>query len=104
MLKPFALDEALRSLDTVQLAKVSGRLVRMSGILLESLGCQQVTGQRCAVEQADGQMLEAQVVGFNRDITYLMPFKKPVGLSWGSRVFAARQEAALQIDESWLGR
>lgn len=104
MLKPFALNEALRSLDDVQLAKVSGRLLRMSGILLESLGCQRVTGQRCYVEQSDGEMLDAQVVGFNRDITYLMPFKKPVGLSAGSRVFAAKEDAALHIDDSWLGR
>lgn len=100
----FRLDEALRSLDTVQLAKVSGRLVRVSGMLLESLGCQRMTGQRCFVEQGDGSMLEAQVVGFNRDITYLMPFKKPVGLTSGSRVFPAPDDAKLHIDESWLGR
>src|SRR5690606_25054094 len=100
----FRLDEALRSLDGVQLAKVSGRLVRVSGMLLESLGCQRMTGQRCYVELADGAMLEAQVVGFNRDVTYLMPFKKPMGLSAGSRVFPAPDEAMLQIDESWLGR
>ncbi|RHW20084.1 flagellar protein export ATPase FliI [Pseudomonas jilinensis] len=100
----FSLDEALRSLEGVQLAKVSGRLVRVSGLLLESLGCRRMTGQRCYVEQADGSMLEAQVVGFNRDITYLMPFKKPVGLTAGSRVFPAREEGLLHIDESWLGR
>ncbi len=100
----FRLDEALRSLDNVQLAKVSGRLVRVSGMLLESLGCQRMTGQRCYVEQGDGSMLEAQVVGFNRDITYLMPFKKPVGLTAGSRVFPAPDDAKLHIDESWLGR
>ena len=104
MLKRFKLDEALRSLDAVQLAKVSGRLVRMSGMLLESIGCQRVTGQRCYIEQADGSLLDAQVVGFNRDITYLMPFKKPLGLNSSSRVFPARDDAALQIDESWLGR
>jgi flagellum-specific ATP synthase len=103
-LAEFKLDEALRSLESVQLAKVSGRLVRLSGLLLESLGCQRTTGQRCAVEQADGSLLEAQVVGFNRDITYLMPFKKPVGLASGSRVFPARDEVCLQIDETWLGR
>ncbi|MCY1478514.1 Flagellum-specific ATP synthase [compost metagenome] len=103
-LADFKLDEALRSLDGVQLAKVSGRLARVSGLLLESLGCQRLTGQRCNVELADGSMLEAQVVGFNREITYLMPFKKPVGLMAGSRVFPARDEARLQIDESWLGR
>ena len=100
----FSLDEALRSLESVQLAKVSGRLVRVSGLLLESLGCQRMTGQRCYVEQGDGSMLEAQVVGFDRDITYLMPFKKPVGLITGSRVFPAEETSALRIDDSWLGR
>ncbi|MBC9249831.1 flagellum-specific ATP synthase FliI [Pseudomonas alcaligenes] len=100
----FRLDEALRTLDAVPLAKVSGRLVRVSGLLLESLGCRRMTGQRCLVEQADGSLLEAQVVGFNRDITYLMPFKKPMGLTAGSRVFPAEEATALRIDESWLGR
>lgn len=104
MSESFSLDEALRSLESVQLAKVSGRLVRVSGMLLESLGCRRMTGQRVYVEQADGSMLDAQVVGFNRDITYLMPFKKPMGLTSGSRVFPADDEAALHIDESWLGR
>lgn len=101
---PFKIDAALRSLEGVQLAKVSGRLVRVSGLLLESLGCQRLTGQRCFVEAADGSMLEAQVVGFNRDITYLMPFKKPMGLASGSRVFPAPDEVSLRIDQSWLGR
>jgi len=104
MTRSFKLDEALRSLDGVKLAKLSGRLVRVSGLLLESLGCRRMTGQRCHIEQADGTMLEAQVVGFDRDITYLMPFKKPVGLTAGSRVFPANDEAPLKIDESWLGR
>jgi flagellum-specific ATP synthase len=104
MVASFQLDEALRSLDSVKLAKVSGRLVRVSGLLLESLGCRRMTGQRCHIEQADGSLLEAQVVGFDRDITYLMPFKKPVGLTAGSRVFPANDEAPLRIDESWLGR
>lgn len=104
MADPPRLDRALRSLASVQLAKVSGRLVRMSGLLLESSGCRRATGQRCQIEQADGTLLDAQVVGFNRDITYLMPFKKPLGLSAGSRVFAARDDALLHIDESWLGR
>ncbi len=103
-LEDFKLDDALRSLERVQLAKVSGRLVRVSGLLLESHGCQRMTGQRCYVEQGDGSMLDAQVVGFNRDISYLMPFKKPLGLAAGSRVFPAKDESQLQIDESWLGR
>src|SRR5690554_3677890 len=100
----FRLDEALRSLDTIQLARVNGRLVRATGLLLESLGCERSIGQRCYVESADGTLLHAQVVGFNRDITYLMPFKKPVGLTTGARVFPAPDDLTLHIDESWLGR
>ncbi|BBT17225.1 flagellum-specific ATP synthase FliI [Metapseudomonas otitidis] len=100
----FDLDQALRSLDGVQLATVSGRLVRVSGMLLESLGCRRMTGQRCRVETADGRGLEAQVVGFDRDITYLMPFKKPEGLMAGSRVFPVRDGQRVGIDDSWLGR
>ena len=38
------------------------------------------------MEQTDGSLLEAQVVGFNREITYLMPFKKPLGLATGARI------------------
>ncbi len=104
MRSSFKLDEALRSLESVQLAKVSGRLVRASGLLLESVGCQRTIGQLCYVETADGQMLDAQVVGFNRDTTYLMPFKKPVGLAAGARVFPVPDGVSLRIDESWLGR
>ena len=101
-----ALDEALKSLDSVQLAKVSGRLVRVSGLILEGLGCHQPTGQRCYVEQTDGSLLEAQVVGFNREITYLMPFKKPLGLATGARIFPIREEARLagQTSRSSGGR
>lgn len=104
LLNDFKLDDALRSLDSIQLARVSGRLVRVSGLLLESHGCRRMTGERCYVEQGDGSMLEAQVVGFNRDTTYLMPFKKPLGLAAGSRVFPADDDNNLTIDESWLGR
>ncbi len=103
-LSDFKLDAALASLDSIQLARVSGRLVRVSGLLLESHGCQRMTGQRCYVEQGDGSMLDAQVVGFNRDTTYLMPFKKPLGLAAGSRVFPADDDTSLHIDDSWLGR
>ncbi len=112
----FKLDEALRSLESVQLAKVSGRLVRASGLLLESVGCQRMIGQRCYVETADGEMLDAQVVGFNREITYLMPFKKPLGLisgwlvsgssrtrDWGSHVGRKMQTILLPMLIAGIG-
>ena len=62
-------------LPEVPVATVSGRLVGASGLLLESVGCPLETGQRCVIETTGGGWLQAQVVGFKREVSYLMPFK-----------------------------
>ncbi|EJS1736922.1 FliI/YscN family ATPase [Escherichia albertii] len=99
-----AFDNALRSLESIPLARVAGRLVRLNGILLESVGCPLMTGQLCRIESASHTLIDAQAVGFNRDITYLMPFKQPVGLMAGARVFPQEKAHDIFIGESWLGR
>ncbi|HAJ5473911.1 TPA: flagellum-specific ATP synthase FliI [Escherichia coli] len=99
-----AFDNALRSLESIPLARVAGRLVRLNGILLESVGCPLMTGQLCRIESANHTLIDAQAVGFNRDITYLMPFKQPVGLMAGARVFPEEKAHDILISESWLGR
>lgn len=99
-----ALEKALKSIETINLARVSGRLVRANGILLECTGCYLAVGQRCRVEGENGNSIDAQVVGFNREVTYLMPFKSPMGLVAGSRVYPVEKEQDLQIGDSWLGR
>ena len=99
-----AFDNALRSLESIPLARVAGRLVRLNGILLECVGCSLMTGQLCRIESANHTLIDAQAVGFNRDITYLMPFKQPVGLMAGARVFPEEKAHDILIGESWLGR
>ncbi|NMM79775.1 flagellum-specific ATP synthase FliI [Acidovorax sp. SRB_14] len=97
---------ALRRLElgAVPVATPTGRLVGASGLLLESAGCALHTGQRCHIETAVGAWIEAQVVGFREDISYLMPFKKTEGLSTGARVLPASERGDLMIGPSWLGR
>ena len=63
-----------------------------------------MTGQLCRIESANHTLIDAQAVGFNRDITYLMPFKQPVGLMAGARVFPEEKAHDILIGESWLGR
>ncbi len=98
------IDNALKSIDNISLVRVSGRLVRVNGILLECVGCRLAIGQRCRVEGSDSIFVEAQVVGFDRDVTYLMPFKPPSGLISGARVFPGYDESEQLIGDSWLGR
>ncbi|MCU7375462.1 flagellar protein export ATPase FliI [Paucibacter sp. O1-1] len=91
-------------LGTVPVATPTGRLVGASGLLLESSGCALRTGQRCMIEGADGEWIAAQVVGFRDQVSYLMPFKKPDGLTTGARVLPAPESRSLMIGPSWLGR
>ena len=98
------LDAALRSIESIPVARVAGRLVRVNGILLESVGCPLVTGQLCRIESAGRELIDAQAVGFNRDITYLMPFKQPTGLMAGARVFPEDKAQEVMIGQCWLGR
>lgn len=58
----------------------------------------------CHVESVDQEMMDAQVVGFDRDVTYLMPFKHPSGLIAGARVFPAGKTEGVMIGDQWLGR
>jgi flagellum-specific ATP synthase len=97
---------ALRRLElgAVPVATPTGRLVGASGLLLESVGCALHTGQRCHIETASGEWIDAQVVGFREEISYLMPFKKPEGLSTGARVLPAPERSDMMIGPSWLGR
>lgn len=97
---------ALRKLElgAVPVATPTGRLVGASGLLLESAGCALHTGQRCHIETAAGGWIDAQVVGFREDLSYLMPFKKTEGLATGARVLPAPERSDLMIGPSWLGR
>ncbi|MBB1198995.1 flagellar protein export ATPase FliI [Enterobacteriaceae bacterium 89] len=97
-------EQALRSIEQIDLARVAGRLVRVNGILLECIGCRLAVGQMCQVESADGSLMDAQVVGFDRDMTMLMPYKQPSGLIAGARVFPAAKTESVMIGDRWLGR
>lgn len=101
---PSSFDKALKSIENISLARVAGRLVRANGLLLESLGCQLAIGQRCQIESRAGELIDAQAVGFDRDVTYLMPFKQPQGLMAGARVFPAEKQSEILIGDGWLGR
>jgi len=100
------ISKALRrvELGEVPVATPTGRLVGVTGLLLEVSGCVLRTGQRCLVEGAGGEWLPAQVVGFRDQLSYLMPFKKPEGLATGARVLQAPENRPTLIGPEWLGR
>jgi len=81
----------------------AGKLVRGIGLTLGAVGCQLPVGSQCLVQTIEGE-IEAEVVGFGDDITYLMPTEAVRGIVPGSRVMPLNRQSGLPVGMGLLGR
>ncbi len=82
----------------------SGTLVRLVGMRLETRGIMAPLGACCEVRGQMGHSVEAEVVGFNDQTLYLMPFTDPVGIGPGASVRLISPSAQVRLGPSLLGR
>ncbi len=82
----------------------SGRLTRMVGLTLEAVGLNVSVGKQCRVILKNGREIEAEVVGFHNDITYLMPVQKIEGLQPGAKVVPVDDHLNVAMGEHLIGR
>jgi flagellum-specific ATP synthase len=82
---------------------VAGRLIRVVGLTLEAVGVKADVGSQCCVETSNGDFV-AEVVGFSRDITYLMPEQSLQGVSPGARVTPISVKSRVPLSMDLLGR
>lgn len=99
-----ALLERAAQLPQQALLTVEGRLKRVTGLTLEAAGCQTEIGTRCRIAGAQGHSVEAEVVGFAGERTYLMPIGELTGIGPNARVTPLRRAAEALIGPAWLGR
>ncbi len=64
---------------------VSGRLTRVTGLVMEAVGLKMAVGSTCVVELPNNRV-EAEVVGFSGEKLFLMPENDVQGLMPGARV------------------
>lgn len=83
---------------------VQGRLSTLRGLTLEAEGCKAAIGTRCMIDTVAGTCVEAQVVGFNRDRTLLMPAGSVEGLRSQARVRPVSGQATAPTGDALLGR
>ncbi len=81
-----------------------GVLRRAVGLTLEASGCSAPLGSRCRVETSGGRWVDAEVVGFSGDRTFLMPTADLAGLLPNARVVTTRQRGEVAVGEGLLGR
>jgi flagellum-specific ATP synthase len=82
----------------------SGTLVRLVGMRLETRGIMAPLGACCEVRGQMGHSVEAEVVGFNDQTLYLMPFTDPVGIGPGASVRLISSSAQVRLGPALLGR
>ncbi|GAB4303217.1 MAG: flagellar protein export ATPase FliI [Thiohalomonadaceae bacterium] len=99
-----ALRRAGRQLAEVQTLMVEGRLTRMIGLTLEAVGLRANVGARCLVESADGDAIEAEVVGFAGEKLYLMPTGPIRGIGPNARVIPTGRSYEAAVGDGLLGR
>jgi flagellum-specific ATP synthase len=81
-----------------------GRLQRVVGLTLEVVGIRLPIGARVIVDTADGHGLDAEVVGFAGERTYLMPTGEMRGLMPNARVHPQSGHGGIAAGDALLGR
>ena len=66
--------------------RISGRLTRATGMVMEATGLRLAVGACCSVVLPNANPVEAEVVGFSEDKLYLMPLQDVQGLTPGAKV------------------
>lgn len=70
---------------------VSGRLTKVTGLVMEAVGLRMAVGSTCLIELPNNR-IEAEVVGFSGDKLFLMPENDVHGLVPGARVVPSEQQ------------
>ncbi len=83
---------------------VEGRLTRMVGLTLEAVGCEAAVGTSCNIIAPGNHSIEAEVVGFSGDKTYLMAMGESRGLIPNAKVIPIGHSSTVKISEGFLGR
>ena len=82
-----------------------GKVVKVVGLVIESLGPAVSIGRLCNIEnREDGSKVLAEVVGFRDDRILLMPFGPMGGISPGAIVTSTQQQLRVPVGEELIGR
>ncbi len=98
-----SLGEARERVLAAQPWVVEGRLTRMIGLTLEAVGVEMPIGGRCEIGNEPAS-IEAEVVGFSEDKTFLMPVGDIRGLTPNASVRPMTATQRIAVGDALLGR
>ena len=90
---------------TTQLWTYKGRVTRVVGMSIESLGPMAHIGDICYIQpKGKKELVTAEVVGFKDEHLLLMPLGNLEGIGPGCEVLAYGDKLSIKVDESLLGK
>jgi FliI/YscN family ATPase len=103
--KGVALAPYLEAMQRAQLTPLTGRVVRVVGLLIESLGPRARVGEMCEITSApDEPPLVVEVVGFREGYLQSVPLGGTAGIRPGDRIVARGSRASVPAGPAVLGR
>ncbi|MDL2232231.1 flagellar protein export ATPase FliI [Ruminococcaceae bacterium OttesenSCG-928-L11] len=82
-----------------------GKIDKIVGLMVESIGPNTSVGEICKIYSADGSTtIHAEVVGFRENRVLLMPYEDLAGVAPGSLVEGTKTKLRIPVSEKLIGR
>ena len=92
-------------IDSAKLIRLSGRVTKIVGLVVESLGPAVSIGNICHIEnREDGLKIEAEVVGFKDERVLLIPLGQLTGINLGAVVTSTGERFRAPVGRELIGR
>lgn len=88
------LQECRNNIPELEAPIVSGRVIKVTGLVMEAVGIKLPVGSACTIHLQNDTKIEAEVVGFDKDRLFLMPQSDLDGVTPGAAVFPMQDIAA----------
>jgi flagellum-specific ATP synthase len=99
------IENYINHLDALDTLKVNGRIVKVVGLLVESIGPIASIGETCLIKDKNGaDLCIAEVVGFRDNHVLSMVMGEMTSISPGSEIIASGKPFQIGVGDSLLGR
>jgi len=97
-------DRFRRRIEQAEPLACRGRVVRVSGLTVESQGPPVGTGRLCEIHLSDGRRVQAEVVGFHHEHRILLPLEAVDGIAPDDAVVSRSRPRTIRLGPAVLGR
>lgn len=96
--------EKYKQLENKKLWTYTGKVSKVVGMAIESVGPKVNIGDLCDIETKTGNTISAEVVGFNNDKLLLMPLGSIEGIGPGCKVSSIGDTLKINVGDNLLGK